>query len=789
MNAMTRARTIVASAALASLCLPMAAAPGDRYEADVEVRPLDIGKRGRDQLPARLDIDFPSLLSKAGANGQVDFDTISIAPAGDAGAEPIPFRWYDADIPDPFPEFIAKLNTTHGKITPRPARMAGHLYNTSGSGKKGYLAFIHTQQGRSAAKYKLSFDVIDTAAPSVGNGPRGWIGDGQIRCGPVGSSTTGTGHTRIALDDWNDDGLIDIVHGEEAGCVFVLPNSGTATEPRFTHRMLVNDADRKPIDVGTHAAPLVIDFDGDGVKDLLVGTYQNRIAWYKNAGYNRDRKLAYKGLVMSGDKPLELPITPVPGRQESIFNHDYYPVIEPVDFNGDGRLDLLAGGYVTGRIYLLENTGADKDGAMQLVVRDPIKFDGKPLNVGDWCAAPAVADLDGDGNLDLLSGLIVMTENSPGEGKFLRYWRGKSDGSKRGFTEADFPHTGKLPSNSLATPRMADLTNDGLLDLVVSAGQDIFFYPNVGSKTSPKFQVSPDAIQLAWQSDPLPVTQFLDYDGDGMTDLFSRYSVRLGSGGPSPFTFGKPQSVLAPGKTIEHRSGIGDDWSWPYLADLDGDGKLDVLFGDWNGYVWFHRNESSSAPKQFDLVGVKLTQTDGKPIKVGPVEKDPNANFAALQGARTVFAAKDVDGDGRRDLVVGDTFGIVRYYHNSGASQAPLFDPAVEVGTVTNRGSVDITDWDGDGRQDIIAGASNGKVLVFLNSGKKGAATFAEGIDPKLPPLKQPRVLMVDLNGDGDQDLFVPSLQGSAWIERSFLRHGYAPATYAHVTRAASPRK
>ena len=95
---------------------------------------------------------------------------------------------------------------------------------------------------------------------------------------------------------------------------------------------------------------------------------------------------------------------------------------------------------------------------------------------------------------------------------------------------------------------------------------------------------------------------------------------------------------------------------------------------------------------------------------------------------------------------------------------------------MTSRGSVDVTDWDGDGRQDIIAGASNGVVRVFLNTGRKGVAAFGDGIDPKLPPLKQPRVLMVDLNGDGDEDLFVPSLQGSVWIERSFLRHGYAMA-------------
>ncbi len=63
---------------------------------------------------------------------------------------------------------------------------------------------------------------------------------------------------------------------------------------------------------------------------------------------------------------------------------------------------------------------------------------------------------------------------------------------------------------------------------------------------------------------------------------------------------------------------------------------------------------------------------------------------------------------------------------------------------------------------------------IFRNTGEKGMACFDEGTDPKLPPLQQPRVRVVDLNNDGDDDLLIPSIQGSAWIERSFLNHGYA---------------
>ena len=94
---------------------------------------------------------------------------------------------------------------------------------------------------------------------------------------------------------------------------------------------------------------------------------------------------------------------------------------------------------------------------------------------------------------------------------------------------------------------------------------------------------------------------------------------------------------------------------------------------------------------------------------------------------------------------------------------------------------VDSSDWNGDGWMDVIAGAANGRVRVFLNKGDSGSPRFAEGLDPKLPPIEQPRVLMADLNGDGDEDLFLPSIQGSCFIERSFLKHGYAAAELTAV--------
>jgi hypothetical protein len=155
-----------------------------------------------------------------------------------------------------------------------------------------------------------------------------------------------------------------------------------------------------------------------------------------------------------------------------------------------------------------------------------------------------------------------------------------------------------------------------------------------------------------------------------------------------------------------------------------------------------------------------------------------------LQGARTVFSVFDFTGDGRTDLVVGDTYGVVRLFRNSGSNYAPVFRAPEVLGDLGNRLSVEAIDWDDDGAMDIIAGSANGKVRVFLNQVRQapaGSRSFAQGFDPGLPPVVQPRVIAGDLNGDGDVDLFVPGTQGSVWMERSFVRHGYAEGSVESI--------
>ena len=62
----------------------------------------------------------------------------------------------------------------------------------------------------------------------------------------------------------------------------------------------------------------------------------------------------------------------------------------------------------------------------------------------------------------------------------------------------------------------------------------------------------------------------------------------------------------------------------------------------------------------------------------------------------------------------------------------------------------------------------------FMASITRPAWSSRRMVAIKLPQIKQTRVRVVDLNRDGDEDLFVMSTQGSILVEQSFLKHGYA---------------
>jgi len=157
--------------------------------------------------------------------------------------------------------------------------------------------------------------------------------------------------------DWDGDGDFDLVVGSVKGKVFVNLNEGTCTEFRFGERVPVL-AVGKPLKVIQKSDPIPVDWDGDGILDLLVGDEATGVTFFKGA---RDRTFAPGISVFTGE--------PIPGQlafeellawwQNQSKIPGYRARLAVSDWNEDGKPDLLIGNCeevenkTTGNVYVL----------------------------------------------------------------------------------------------------------------------------------------------------------------------------------------------------------------------------------------------------------------------------------------------------------------------------------------------------------------------------------------------------------------------------------------------------
>lgn len=137
-------------------------------------------------------------------------------------------------------------------------------------------------------------------------------------------------YSKIHLADWDDDGLKDLLVGHN-NTIILYKNVGTQSAPRFQAPVLIKIPERN---FPTRPSPYLIDWDGDGKKDLLAGSEGPKIYFYRNIGTDKNPQLARgKALDLKG-----------PG-----FNAGYRCRIDVKDWNNDGKLDLLVGNRCRGK--------------------------------------------------------------------------------------------------------------------------------------------------------------------------------------------------------------------------------------------------------------------------------------------------------------------------------------------------------------------------------------------------------------------------------------------------------
>jgi hypothetical protein len=443
------------------------------------------------------------------------------------------------------------------------------------------------------------------------------------------------------------------------------------------------------------------------------------------------------------------------------------PMQQFVDIDGDGDLDLFIfdSDFYTVRLFF-RNTG---DSASPSFSLEP----GGGFTGAQFSFWFRFLDYDGDGTTELL------TDNGSNG---VRVWRNDGTAHDPVWTVSAAQLTDTTGASLFAgfgsLPGFADFDGDGLLDFLSSNSADGSFnyYRNTGALGAPAYALVSNRFGgITITSDtctqggaPAPAAEnplhgmgavsLADLDGNGTVDLFYgdffSHSIFLlrNTGTPAAPALSCESNFFPPDGSL-----MTAGFNQASFADIDADGDPDLFVGVLNSRTrfsfWHYVNTGSPGIPNFELAS-----------------KDYLATLDVGQNARPALA--DLDGDLDLDLVVGNNDGQLWYFRNDGSTLSPVYhliDTAFAGITGNYSYAPVFADLDADGDADLILGRFDGRVIIYANDGAGG---FTASDTLLVSQYAVPAV--GDVDSDGDMDLIIGKGNGTL----SFFRNDGTPAAY-----------
>ena len=559
---------------------------------------------------------------------------------------------------------------------------------------------------------------------------------------------TGALSRSVAIGDIDGDGKPDLVIADEIGnAVVVLLNTSSPGSVSF--------AAKKSVTTGARPFSVAVgDLNGDGKPDVVVACFgDNTISLLQNTSVPGSISFAARTDFPAGNGP------------------DFVRI---GDIDGDGRPDLVVADYGDNAVSVLLNTGSP--GGISFAANVEFSTGAQPFSL-------AIGDIDGDGQPDLVTANVASNNVS-----VLRNTCGP--GTVSFAAKVGIPVEKKQPY-SIA---IGDLDGDGSPDLAVAKigintvsvmRYDPFPATPVITSFTPDSGEIGTAVTITGTGFNTTAANNIVFFGATRAEVKAASPTSLTVTVPTGATYGAITTLNAGNSLVAYSSQFFMPIFTPHkstitaadfgtkvtfttgprpeavaIADIDGDGKPDLVIANFNTYT------------------ISVLRATGSP---GNFRFAPKADFT-VGSLPVCLAVGDIDGDGKPDLVIGYQYDkTVSLLLNTSGPGKISFAAKVDLTTGSDTRFVAICDFDGDGKPDVaIPGASNNTVSVLRNTGRPGNISFAAAID--ITTAVGPSGIAIgDMDGDGKPDL-VTSNQSSSSV--SVLRNTGSAGNISFATKA-----
>jgi len=453
---------------------------------------------------------------------------------------------------------------------------------------------------------------------------------------------------------------------------------------------------------------------------------------------------------------------------------EHFPEIQHwvqfIDYNGDGKKDIFT--YTTGGIKVYRNV-SDTEIRFQQVTFPYLRSLYGNIETNLLVTSvdyPAIVDMDGDGDLDILTfwGLGTFLEMHTNKSVELYGNRDslvyiKTDYCWGRFAESDESNAITLDTclnlknirsvfdeplrHTGSTLLMLDMTGNGLKDLILGDVDypGLFLLINEGNQEAALitsvdtlFPESNYPVRLF----SFPVASFVDINNNGINDLVvSPFdpSLQRSKHHESIWLYRNTGSNELPAFEFEredlfqHRMIDLGAGAMPVLCDLDGDGLKDLIIGNfgYNDTCFYDSFYNLKCYYTSKLALFKNTGSYNNPVFT--LITDDFAGLSALDLKAIYPAFADLDGDGTPEMLIGNQSGNLMLFkassRNNGFADYQLIDANFQNIQVSSYSAPQLIDLDGDGLIDLVIGQQNGKISYYRNQGSATEALFVKITD------------------------------------------------------------